>query len=121
MSDGFYFYFKQNMELIGLSAPTQMFGTMEKTIGSAYAISKAVETFGTGVTVGELIGAGTLCEGLGITLTVGAAYYLGAVIGSVAVATGQTVSGGITIADVMFTARQYNLDRFWLPEAIVGR
>ena len=73
-ADNFYTYFKQNMEAMGLSAPKELFGALEKTLGSAYAISKAIETFGTKVTVGELIGAGILAEGLGITLTMGAAY-----------------------------------------------
>jgi hypothetical protein len=61
-------YFKQNMEAMGFSAPKELFGTLEKTLGPVYAISKAIETFGTRVTVIELIGAVTLAEGLGITL-----------------------------------------------------
>lgn len=115
MADNFKFYFKQNMQALGLSAPDELFGTLEKSIGSAYAISKAIETYGTRITIGELIGAGTFSEGLGMVLSVGAAFYLGAVIGSIAVATGRSVAGGTTIADVLFTAKEYNLYRNWMP------
>lgn len=116
MGDNFKYYFKQNMQALGLSAPDELFGTLEKTIGCAYAMSKAIEVYGTRVTIGELVYAGTFSEGLGVALSIGAAYYLGAVIGSIAVATGQSISGGTTIADILFTARKYNLYRDWMPD-----
>lgn len=117
MTDNFKYYFTQNMQAMGLPAPDELFGTLEKTIGCAYAMSKAIEVYGSRVTIGELIGAGTFSEGLGVVISVGAAYYLGAVIGSIAVATGQSVSGGTTIADILFTAKKYKLYRDWMPDA----
>lgn len=120
MDNNFSSYFKQNMQDMGLSAPDELFGTLEKTVGSAYALSKAIETYGTRVTIGELIGAGTLSEGLGVALSVGAAFYLGAVIGSLAVATGRSISGGTTIADVLFTAKEHNLYSHWMPEVFAN-
>jgi hypothetical protein len=120
VADNFYTYFKNNMEAMGLSAPKELFGTFEKSIGAAFAISKAVETYGTKVTIGELIGAGTIAEGLGTMVTVAAAYYLGAVLGSIAIATGQSLSGGSTIADVLYLAEKHKISRSWVPEFIAN-
>lgn len=116
----FYKYFKENMEALHLSAPDEFFSSQEKALGAAYTITKAIDTFGPRVTVGELIGAGILSEKLCIAVSMGAAYYLGAVIGSIAVATGRSISGGVTIADVLFVANEHNLNRPWLPEAIAS-
>jgi hypothetical protein len=66
--------------------------------------------FGPRVTVGELGVAGILSEKLCITVSMGAAYYLGAVVGSISVATGRSISGGVTIADVFFVANTHNLN-----------
>jgi hypothetical protein len=60
------------------------------------------------------VAAGT---GLARLATIGAcsaAFYVGAVIGSIAVAMGRSLSGGTSIADVLITATQYNLNRPWL-------
>lgn len=47
-----------------------------------------------------------------------AAAYVGAVIGSLAVATGRSLAGGTSLADVLFTARKYKLERKWLAPAL---
>ena len=116
----FYNYFKENMKAMHLSAPEEFFSTQEKALGAALSITKAIYMFGPRVTVGELIGAGILSEKLYIAVNMGAAYYLGAVIGSIAVATGRSISGGVTIADVLFVANEHNLNRPWLPDAIAS-
>lgn len=43
-----------------------------------------------------------------------AAFYVGAVIGSIAVAIGRSLSGGTSLSDVIFTANRFNLNRPWL-------
>jgi hypothetical protein len=115
----FYKYFKENTEALHLSAPNELFSTQDKAIGAAYTITKAIDLFGPKVTVRELIGAGILSEKLGIVVSISAAYYLGAVIGSIAVAIGRTLSGGVTIADVLYVANEHNLNRPWLQDAIL--
>lgn len=113
MSD-FYKYFKENMEGLGLPAPETLFGSVQAAVANATVILSQIDKFGKSITVGELIGAGTRLEGLGIAAACSAAFYVGAVIGSIAVATGRSLSGGTSLSDVIFTATKYDLDRAWL-------
>lgn len=113
MSD-FYKYFKENMDSLGLAAPDALFGSLQAATGTASIIMGAVEKFGTRVTVLEVARAGTKLEALAVVGACSAAYYAGAVVGSLAVATGRSIAGGTSLADVMFTAKQYDLDPRWL-------
>jgi hypothetical protein len=113
MSD-FYKYFKENMEALGLAAPDSLFGSQQVAIGTISTILAFTDKFGTKVTVLEMIGAGTKLEALAMVGAVGAAYYAGAAIGSLAVATGRTLSGGTSIADVLYEASRRDLKREWL-------
>jgi len=118
MSD-FYKYFKENMESLGLPAPATLFGTVQAAVTNASVILSQIDKFGKAITVGELIGAGTKLEGLGVIAACSAAFYVGAVIGSIAVATGRLLGKGTTMADVLFTANRYNLNRPWLISSLV--
>lgn len=55
-------------------------------------------------------------EGIGAALlgAVGACYYPGAAIGSLAVAAGRTLGGGTALGDVLFEASKWGFDRPWL-------
>lgn len=110
----FYRYFKENMEALALPAPETLFSNVQVAIGTASVILMQIDKFGKGVTIGELIGAGTKLEMLGVILACTAAYYVGAVIGSIAVATGRCIGGGTSLSDVLVTSRRYGLDRPWL-------
>lgn len=107
----FYRYFKENMEGLGLPAPETLFGTVQTAVANATVILSQIDKFGKAVTIGELIGAGTRLEGLGVVAACSAAFYVGAVIGSIAVATGRSLAGGTTIAEVIATANQHGLNR----------
>lgn len=110
----FYMYFKENMDGLGLPAPETLFGTVQAAIANAMVILSQIDKFGKAVTIAELIGAGTKIERLATIGACSAAFYVGAVIGSIAVATGRTLSGGTSITDVFFTVSQHNLNRPWL-------
>ena len=114
----FYKYFKENMEGLGLPAPETLFGSVQAAVANATVILSQIDKFGKSVTVGELIGAGTRLEGLGVIAACSAAFYVGAVIGSIAVATGRSLSGGTSLSDVIFTATRYNLNRPWLISSL---
>lgn len=114
MSD-FYKYFKENMEALGLMPPPDsLFGTQQLAIGTISTLLGLIEKFGTKVTVMELIGAGTRLEQLAVVGAASSAYYVGALIGSLAVATGQTLAGGTSLADVLYEASKWKLDRPWV-------
>ena len=117
MSD-FYKYFKENMDGLGLPAPETLFGTIQAAVTNTTVILSQIDKFGKAVTLGELIGAGTRLEGLGAIAACSAAFYVGAVIGSIAVATGRSLAGGTTIADVISTANRYSLNRPWLISSL---
>lgn len=121
MSNTFYPAFKQNMNAMGLPAPENLYGTLSLAIANANAVLTQIDKFGKSVTVGELIGAGTMLEGIGVISACSAAFYVGAIIGSIAVATGHSIFGGVTIADIIFTANRYNLNRPWLVSSVARR
>ena len=77
----FYKYFKENMESLGLPAPETLFGTVQTAVANAAVILSQIDKFGKAVTVGELIGAGTKLEGLGVIAACSAAFYVGGSIG----------------------------------------
>lgn len=114
----FYDYFKENMDGLGLPAPESLFGTLQAAVGNATIILSQIDKFGRAVTIRELIGAGTKLERLAIVGACGASFYVGAVIGSIAVATGRSLSGGTSISQVIFTAQKYRIYRPWLFSAL---
>lgn len=113
MSD-FYRYFKENMDGLGLPAPETLFGTLQAAVANTAVFVGHLDKFGRTITVAELVGAGTKLEQLGVAATLSASFYVGAVVGSIAVATGRTLSGGTSLSDVMLQARRSNLYRPWL-------
>jgi len=118
MSD-FYKYFKENMDALGLPAPESLYGNAQLAVGSAMTLVGLVEKFGKKITVREMIGAGIRGEKLATIWAMSASYYVGAVIGSIAVATGRTLAGGTSIADVLFNARRNRLHRPWLAAVLM--
>lgn len=115
----FYKYFKENMEALGLPVPPEtLYGTVQLATGNAAIILAALDKFGTEVTVGELIGAGTKLEYLAVITACSAVFYCGALVGSIAVAIGRSMAGGTSIADVIAMANQYGLNRPWLSGAV---
>ncbi|PPK45742.1 hypothetical protein B0G57_104144 [Trinickia symbiotica] len=84
---GFYPAFKANMEALGLQVPTGLFATQEKALGTITVLTGFVKSFGMKVTIRELIGAGKLTEILSVAGAYYVSYYLGAVLGSLLVAT----------------------------------
>lgn len=114
----FYGYFKENMETLGLPAPESLFGTLQTTVATISTIATQVDKFGKAVTIGELIAAGTKIEFLGYIAATSAAFYVGACIGSLAVATGRSLSGGYSLVDLISTAHMHNLNRPWLQPTL---
>ena len=88
---GFYPAFKANMEAIGLTVPTGLFSTQQQAASTITQLAGLVKTMGMRVTIRELIGAGTLTEILAVAGAYSAAYYTGGTIGSLLVATDNTL------------------------------
>ncbi len=110
----FYKYFKENMEALGLPAPNSLFGTLQTAIATASTILSQIDKYGPRVTIRDLAKGATRLEQLTYLGSVCAAFYVGAVIGSIAVATGRSLAGGTSIVDVLFVATRHDLNRSWL-------
>jgi hypothetical protein len=111
----FYTYFKENMEGLGLVAPPEtLYGTQALAISTISTILACIDKFGTRVTLREVVGATSRLERLTVLGALGASYYVGAVIGSLAVATGRAMSGGTSLSDVLFESSKQGWNRPWL-------
>lgn len=102
---GFSDYFVENMksleDTIGLPASTSLYGNATSIAAASAALAKAVETYGAECTIGELVAKGVLSEQFGSVAVLASSFYLGAVVGSIAVALGRTLADGASISDVV--------------------
>lgn len=78
--------FQKNMAALGLPAPANLFGTVQTATANAAAMLNAFKSVGAGATMAEIIGATTGLEVLSVIGGITAAFYIGAVIGSLVVA-----------------------------------
>ncbi|SDR51308.1 hypothetical protein [Paraburkholderia tuberum] len=95
--------FAANMNALGLPSPSSLFGTLETATSNITAMLHALKTLGPSATVAELIGATTTLEALSVAGALSAAFYVGACIGSLIVATKAAITCGTSSAAV--TAR----------------
>ncbi|WP_080436007.1 hypothetical protein [Burkholderia ubonensis] len=83
----FYPALKENMAALGLPVPSSLFESQQMAIGTLTTLLSTFKSLGTGATMGELIAATTGLEKLLALSAIGASYYIGALIGSMIVAT----------------------------------
>lgn len=65
-NQSFYKYFKENMEAMGMPAPEKLFGTLGTAVATATTILSTIDQLGKTATLGEIIGATTALEKLGV-------------------------------------------------------
>lgn len=114
----FFKYFKENKDGLGLPAPEALFGNLQLALSSVTALQAHMDKFGKAVTVREVIGATTRLEKLLIVGSLSASYYVGACIGSIAVATGRSMANRTSLGDVLYSASRHGLNRAWLPSML---
>lgn len=114
----FYEYFKENMNALGFDAPASLYDTQQRAVATAGALITAIEKLGKTATVAEVVGATTRLEKLLVIGALSAAFYVGAVIGSIAIATGRAAAGGTSLSDVFFTASAHGLRAPWLANQL---
>lgn len=110
----FYDYFKENMDALGLPAPRELYANAILAWAAVSKMTAALDLLGPTATVGEIIGATIRAEKMAVIAACSAAAYIGAVIGSIAVATGRVLGNGATINDALFAASVHKMDRPWL-------
>lgn len=107
--EGFFDYFHQCMDDLGLPAPRSLFTSIATATATIAAMNNGVRLLtaasgatGTVVTIGQLIQAGILSEALKVIAALSASYYAGACIGCLATATGQSLSGGYSLGEAIY-------------------
>lgn len=110
----FYGYFKENMDAMGAPCPETLFSTATTATATIKTILAEIEKHGPSVTVAELAVAGTGLEILGFAAAGTAAAYVGICIGSLAVATGKSISGGYSLGDLFATAHLHDINSEYL-------
>lgn len=117
----FYIYFRENMAALQLPAPQSLFSTAKQVRETITDIAGAIRTFGLKATLGEIILTIPSLSAAGDLLTLGyaisAVYYVGACIGSAAVALGRSASGGGQILDFFEVGRELLPDQHLLLSA----
>ena len=108
-SGDFKKYFNENMQELGLPVPSTLFDSYNVAIAHAVVMAEALRSLGKGATVAELIGATTGLEKLKVAAAFGASAYIGAVIGSIAVASGRSLGCGSRISDLFGFIHQNKL------------
>ena len=103
-------YFSENMQDLGLPVPSTLFDTYQTAVATASTLVGTLATLGKGAMMGELIGATVGLEKLAVAASVGAAAYTGAVIGSIAVASGRSLACGSRISDIFVFTQMHNLN-----------
>lgn len=93
-------YFKQNMDALDLPVPSTLFDSYQTAIATASTLAGTLAKLGKGATIAELVGATVGLEKLMVAASLGAAAYTGAVIGSIAVASGRSLGCGAQISDM---------------------
>ncbi|WP_240155338.1 hypothetical protein [Burkholderia sp. Cy-637] len=108
------------MDALGLPAPASLFSAQQTAAGTLATILGAIGKLGADATIGEIIGATTKLELLAVISALSASYYAGAIIGSLMVATGASVSCTNTVAAASH-ARQWAAGRGIFIPPIVYR
>jgi len=92
----FHDKFRANMQALGLPAPKELFATLAATLATLKMAVSLIGKLGKGATVAEVFGAGIAAEKMALIAALPAIYYLGACIGSLAVATGEKLADQVT-------------------------
>gem|GEM_PF-1618603 len=108
-------YWKENMTALGIKPPEGYYATQVAVSSAIGTLVGVVEKFGPRVTVMELIGAGILSEKFLIFSGMLASAYVGAMIGSGAVATQRCLMKGTTLGDVLY----YSTYNHWSNQAVL--
>lgn len=109
-SGDFFRYFKENMNDLGMPVPEGAFATLEDATTKIGAMAAALATLGKGATMAELVGATVGLEKLLVVGALSATAYVGAAVGSLAVATGRAFACGTRISDLFVFVRANQLE-----------
>lgn len=127
---GFAHHFEQNMKALGLPAPTSFYISVVVATATAKGMAEAIATYGRTATMGQIAfrvtagyaAAPIVARAGSFILAVGAAFYAGACIGSIAVAVIKSAgcTGKVTVAQVMNWARENGIYENWIEAELIS-
>ncbi len=129
---GFAHHFEKNMNALGLPAPTSFYTGIVAATATAKGMAEAVAVYGRTATISQIalritMGyalAPIIVRGGSFILALGAAYYAGACIGSIAVAAIKAGSGPcdgkVSVAQVMNWARENGIYENWIESELIS-
>lgn len=126
---GFVHHFEENMKALGLPAPTTIYTSSVAIIAAVKSMSDIIGTYGRSASLTQLAMratwgfalSGVVSRVAGIVLALRASYYVGACIGSAAVATRKSMGcGTTTVADVMNWARKNGIYESWIEGELLS-
>ena len=112
-------YFNENMEALGLPTPTGMYESALTIFGIAGTLGETAHLYPNMPASTALKGSYQF-ERAKIGTAAGISFYVGAMIGSAAVATGRVAGCGATIADAIWLARENGIYGTWLEHELVA-
>lgn len=127
-SGDFVRYWEENMRQIGMWVPDGSYEALGGMSGLITAVAAAVET-NPGITLYKALVDARVTVIAGSVMALSASAWVGAAIGSAAVAAGRSMACGTTIAEALWTARNdFQIYGSWLeseflrhPEYVRGR
>lgn len=127
---GFSRYFEENMRALGLPVPTSGYTTAVAVVGALKGMSDVIATYGRTATVSQLAlritwgysVAPIVARASGFILAMGAAFYVGAMIGSAAVAVFKSAgcTDGVSVSQVVSWARSQDIDAQWVEAELLS-
>ena len=127
---GFAHYYEKNMNALGLPAPTSFYTSVVVATATAKGMAEAIAMYGRNATLGQIafrVTAGYAVAPIVVRagafiLSLGAAYYAGACIGSIAVAVikANGCSGKVSVAQVMGWARENGIYDNWIESELIS-
>ncbi len=95
--------------------PSTAFETAGSMTAIATSIAEVIQVNGTSLSLYQALKKiNSAKNGLSVSAGITASYYLGALIGSMTVASGRCLANGASIADAIWTAREIGIFGSWL-------
>ncbi|AJR06738.1 hypothetical protein C9J03_03875 [Photobacterium gaetbulicola] len=102
--------FDANMTALGLPVPSGLFETATTTTATLVAMIESYNALGATATVSEILGATVAVEKLKLIAALAGSFYIGAAIGSLAVATSSSVTCSLSMSEILAFKRKHKLD-----------
>ena len=102
-------YFRENMDAMGLPAPMSLFGTFTTAVSNGSMMAGVLHQLGPSATMRELAKATLKSEKFALVLGLSAAWYTGAAVGSIAVASGRSLGCGTRLSDIFVFVHRHQL------------